>query len=132
MRVLHIERGLTMRGLKITCLSVVCLSLLGCEATSGRSAKRMSEPPKAKVVPHELAKHGDVRIDNYYWLKDRENQKVIDYLEAENEYTQAMTAHTEKFQKALFKEIKGRIKQTDESVPYLKDGYFYYTRYEDG
>ncbi|MCH8879859.1 MAG: S9 family peptidase [Planctomycetes bacterium] len=121
-----------MRGLKITILSVVCLSFFGCEATSGRSAKQMSQPPKAKAVPYELAKHGHVRIDNYYWLKDRENQEVIDYLEAENEYTAAMTAHTEKFQKALFKEIKGRIKQTDESVPYKKDGYFYYTRYEDG
>ena len=92
----------------------------------------MARPPTAKVVPHMLTKHGDTRVDDYYWLKQRENAEVIDYLEAENKYTGEMTAHTQKLQKALFKEIKGRIKQTDESVPYKKEGYFYYTRYQDG
>jgi len=90
------------------------------------------EPPIAKIEPKELKIHDDVRIDNYYWLKEREDQEVIDYLTAENEYTNAMTAHTNKLEDELFEEIKGRIKQTDQSVPYKSDDYYYYTRYEDG
>ena len=121
-----------MRGLNISLLSVVCLGILGCEATSAGRMKRVIQAPTAKVVPYELTKHGDVRVDNYYWLKERENSEVIDYLNAENDYTQAMTAQTEELQKNLFAEIKGRIKQTDESVPYRKNGYFYYSRFEDG
>ncbi len=76
--------------------------------------------PVAKIKPTELEKHGDVRVDNYYWLRERENPEVIDYLEAENAYTDAMTAHTKELEDALFEEIKGRIQQTDESVPYKK------------
>ncbi len=121
-----------MRRWKIILLNVVCLGIIGCEATSGSGMKRAAQGPRAKVVPYTLTKHGDVRVDNYYWLKERENPDAIAYLNAENEYTKAMTQHTEKFQKALFEEIKGRIKQTDESVPYKKNGYFYYTRFEDG
>ncbi len=90
------------------------------------------EPPRATVVPKKLEIHGDVRIDNYYWLNDRENPEVIAYLEAENEYTDVMMAHTKDLENLLFEEIKGRIKQTDESVPYKLDDYYYYTRYEDG
>ena len=85
-----------------------------------------------KVVPKELEKHGHVRTDNYYWLKEREDPEVIDYLKKENEYTKAVMAHTEGLEKSVFQEIKGRIKQTDMSVPYKLDDYFYYTRYEDG
>ena len=121
-----------MRVIKIISLGVACAALPGCEATSGKRAGQMAQPPVAKAVAHKLEKHGDVRIDNYYWLKEREDPEVIDYLKAENEYTKAMTAHTDKLQKTLFEEIKGRIKQTDKSVPYKKEGYFYYTRYEDG
>ncbi|UCH11794.1 MAG: S9 family peptidase [Fidelibacterota bacterium] len=89
-------------------------------------------PPMAKIIPRQLEKHGDVRTDDYYWLRERENPEVIAYLEAENKYTQQMMAHTEKLQAKLFNEIKGRIKQDDSSVPYKKDDYYYYTRYEDG
>lgn len=91
-----------------------------------------SQPPVAKIIPHTLEKHGDVRIDNYYWLNDREDQEVIDYLNAENKYYEEMTAHTKDFQKALFEEMKSRIKEDDESVPYLYNGYWYITRYEVG
>ena len=121
-----------MRKLNIVLLSVVCLSILGCETTSGGRAKRVIQAPMAKVVPYKLTKHGDVRVDNYYWIKQRENAEVIDHLNTENDYTRAMTEHTEDLQKTLFDEIKGRIKQTDESVPYRKNGYFYYSRFEDG
>ncbi len=85
-----------------------------------------------KIVPKRLEKDGHVRVDNYYWLKERENPEVIDFLKKENEYTKAVMAHTEALEKTVFQEIKGRIKQTDLSVPYKLDDYFYYTRYEDG
>jgi len=89
-------------------------------------------PPDAEKKPHEITTHGDTRVDNYYWMRDRENPKVIEYLEAENEYADAMMAHTEDLQEKLFDEIVGRIKETDESVPYFDNGYYYYTRYEEG
>jgi oligopeptidase B len=89
-------------------------------------------PPVAKIVPANLEKHGQVRTDNYYWLNERENPEVVAYLEAENAYTEAVMAHTQDLQNALFEEIKGRIKQRDMSVPYRMDGFFYYTRYEEG
>jgi len=88
------------------------------------------QPPVAKIIPTELEKFGDVRIDNYFWLNDRENPEVIDYLNQENDYYQQMTAHTQDFQKELFEEMKARIKEQDESVPYLYNGYYYITRFE--
>ncbi len=87
-------------------------------------------PPRAEKIPKKLTIHGHTRIDNYYWLNQRENPKVIEYLKAENRYKNAMMKHTEKLQKRLYKEIIGRIKKTDMSVPYLDNGYYYYTRYE--
>ncbi len=76
--------------------------------------------------------HGHTRVDNYYWLKERENPEVIDYLKAENTYLEAMMKHTEPLQDQLFKEITGRIKQDDMSVPVKHHGYWYYTRFEEG
>lgn len=90
------------------------------------------QPPVAKIIPKELEKHGDLRTDNYFWLKDRENPEVIDYLNQENEYYHLMTAHSKDFQTALFEEMKSRIKEDDESVPYLYNGYYYITRFETG
>ncbi|MFH0778261.1 MAG: S9 family peptidase [Candidatus Eisenbacteria bacterium] len=89
-------------------------------------------PPKADVAPLRLEKHGHARVDDFYWLKEREDPRVRAYLEAENEYTDSVTAHTLPLQEALFEEIKGRIKQTDMSVPYKLDDYYYYTRFEEG
>jgi oligopeptidase B len=89
-------------------------------------------PPIAKAIPQKLEKHGHVRIDNYYWLRDRENPDVIDYLKAENAYKDEKLAHTKELQETLFEEMKGRIKKDDSSVPYQVDDYFYYTRYEKG
>jgi len=90
------------------------------------------KPSVARKVPKRLEKHGHVRIDNYYWLKERENPKVIKYLKAENQFTDAVMAHTEGIQQTLFEEFRDRIKQTDMSVPYKQDDYYYYTRVEDG
>jgi len=89
-------------------------------------------PPVAKKIAKDLTIHSDTRIDNYFWLKDRENSEVIQYLEEENEYTKSVLKPVQKFQEDLFLEMKSRIKETDESVPYQKNGYFYYTRYEEG
>lgn len=88
--------------------------------------------PQAKRIEEKLEKHTDVRLDHYFWLNDRENPEVIDYLNSENEYNEEMTAHTKAFQQKLFEEMKGRIKEDDESVPYKLNGYWYITRYEKG
>ena len=90
------------------------------------------KPPLAKIIPATLEKFDDVRTDNYFWLNDRENPEVIDYLNKENQYYQEMTAHTKAFQKELFEEMKARIKEDDQSVPYLYNGYYYITRFEMG
>ena len=113
--------------------------LLGCvifaPVHSQNKSKKMSDkiqPPVAKIIPKTLEKHGDKRIDNYYWLNERENPEVIDYLNKENEYYQKSTAHTKQLQDELFLEMKGRIKEDDSSVPYLYNGYYYITRFEKG
>nr|WP_274475654.1 S9 family peptidase [Mangrovimonas aestuarii] len=92
----------------------------------------MTQIPKADKKPKVLRVHDHERIDNYYWLNDRQNQEVIDYLNEENEYTKSCLKHTEELQKSLFEEMKGRIKEDDTSVPYLLNGYWYITRYEKG
>lgn len=88
--------------------------------------------PEAKKIEKKLEIHGDVRIDNYYWLKDKENPKVIEYLNAENEYYNQVTAPYKKFEEDLFLEMKSRIKEDDESVPYKKNNYYYISRFEKG
>lgn len=90
------------------------------------------QPPIAKIIPHTIEKHGHIRTDNYYWLNQRENPEVIAYLNQENEYYRQATAHTQEFQNTLFEEMKARIKEDDESVPYFYNGYYYITRFEKG
>ena len=89
-------------------------------------------PPLAQKTPVPLTTAGKERVDNYFWLNERNNPQVIAYLEAENAYTKSLMNDTEEFQKQLFTEITSRIKQDDLSVPYFKNGYFYYTRFEQG
>ena len=89
-------------------------------------------PPIARKIPHLHEIHGDARTDDYYWLRHREDKAVMDHLKAENAYYKAITAHTEAFQEKLFGEMKARIKEDDESVPYRLNGYWYVTRYEIG
>jgi oligopeptidase B len=108
----------------VVCVWAFCMTV--------QSADVNMKPPVAKAIPKRLEKHGHVRVDEYYWMKDRENPEVSKYLEAENEYTASMMAPTRDLQETLFKEFKARIKQTDISVPYQRDGYFYYTRTEEG
>ena len=89
-------------------------------------------PPRARTEAKRLEKHGDVRVDNYYWLKERENPEVIAYLQAENAYTDAMMAPRHELQEKLFQEIVGRIKQDDDTVPYQDGDYWYQQRYVPG
>lgn len=90
------------------------------------------KPPVAEKIAKELSIHGDTRIDNYYWMNDREDPKVLAWLNAENAYLDTMMSSEKKLREKLFDEMKSRIKETDMSVPYLKNGYYYYTRFEEG
>ncbi|MEM9657116.1 MAG: S9 family peptidase [Planctomycetota bacterium] len=101
-------------------------------ASRGWAEESTPIPPRADVRPHELAAHGDVRTDNYFWLRERDDPQVLDYLRAENDYYQAMTAGARQLEQRLFEEIKARDKQTDVSVPIRRGDYVYYTRTEDG
>ncbi|MQB54628.1 S9 family peptidase [Rahnella sp. RcJ3] len=94
----------------------------------------MMTPPKAEKRPQTLSVHGDDRVDNYYWLRDddRADPQVLAYLTAENQYTeQAMQPH-QALRETLYGEMVARIAQQDHSVPYVKHGYRYQTRYEPG
>ena len=99
-------------------------------------------PPDASIKPFELTMHNDTRIDNYYWMRltdeqknaktyDSRTQEVVDYIDDENNYTQSNLSHTKKLQKTLYNEMVSRIKKDDESVPYYKNGYYYYSRFEE-
>jgi oligopeptidase B len=122
--------------------SVLALSglILSSCNTEKKEASDGLKPPTVEKVAKELSGN---RIDNYYWMKlsdeqknaeqkDEQTQKVINYLNAENDYLKAKTKHTEGLQKKIYNEIVGRIKQKDESVPYKNNGFWYYTRYEEG
>ena len=87
-------------------------------------------PPSAKKIPKELKRFDSKRVDNYFWLKNRDDSEVIDYLEKENDYFKKMTSNTEDFQEIIYKEIKNKIKEDDQSVPYFLNGYWYLTKYQ--
>ncbi|MFC5045887.1 S9 family peptidase [Aquimarina hainanensis] len=119
-----------MKSLKVMFL----LSLIfgaSCNTNSKKTLEtEVHQPPIAEKKETYHKKHGDRRLDNYFWLKERENPEVIDYLERENDYNDKMTAHTKDFQKNLFEEMKARIKEEDASVPYKYNGYWYITKFE--
>ena len=123
---------------RIRSLSVALAALLpvGVRAqqapVNGTPTATALTPPVAAVRPKTFNEFGKVRVDQYYWLKDRNNPEVIQYLEAENAYTKAMMAHTEGLQERLYEELKGRVLQNDQSVPFREGTYFYYTRLVEG
>ena len=128
---LRASLGAVFVGAFVLCLGL-CAATTPQAAAQERAVAQVVTPPAARAIPQRLEAHGDVRIDNYYWLNQRDNPEVIAYLEAENAYTEAVMAHTQGLQEALFEEIRGRIKETDLSVPYRKGDYFYYVRWEEG
>ncbi|MGD1843761.1 MAG: S9 family peptidase [Salibacteraceae bacterium] len=92
----------------------------------------MSQAPVANKIDHEMTLHGHTRNDPYFWMRERDSKEVLDYLKAENDYLDTELKHTEGLQEKLYEEIVGRIKQSDLSVPYLSNGYYYYSRFEEG
>ncbi|WP_199878483.1 S9 family peptidase [Flavobacterium sp. RSP49] len=116
-------------------LVLSCLCVIFAPSITNIKAQQMSKnipSPVAKIIPKTLEKHNQKRVDNYFWLNERENLEVIDYLNQENTYYEAMTVDTKGFQKELYEEMKARIKEDDQSVPYLYNGYYYITRFETG
>ena len=112
--------------------SLLVLFLFATQACKTPPQDASPTPPMAKIQPTELEEHGDVRVDNYYWLRERDNPETLAYLEAENQYTAEVMGHTEALQDTLYQEIIGRIAQDDTSVPYRLDDYWYYNRVEEG
>jgi len=114
--------------------------LMSCNNKSGKNLTYNwpdVKPPVCEKKSKELVAHGDTRIDNYYWLNDYfkkgpDSTKVVNYLKAENKYLDTMMSGLKPFQESLYTEMKSRIKEKDESVPFLKNGYYYYTRMEEG
>lgn len=120
-----------MKHIRFATAGLLFFVVLAAGAQKIRDSKKM-QPPVAKTLPHKLVKHNHTRVDHYYWLRERDNPDVTAYLEAENRYADEEMKHTAELQKTLFEEFKTRIKQTDETVPYRKDGYYYYTRTIEG
>ena len=111
---------------------IFTLLFSACKKTIPMEFDTTLEPPIAEQIPYQLKKHEEIRIDPYYWMRERSNPEVIDYLERENDYYKKMTQHTEEFKSELFEELKNRIKEEDNSVPYFFNEYWYITRYEKG
>ena len=103
---------------KLSVLIVTIIFATACKKDSPMKTVINIIPPTADKKAKTFEIHDDVRVDNYYWLNDKENEEVIDYLERENDYYDKMTAHTKDFQTELFEEMKSRIKEDDASVPY--------------
>lgn len=127
-------------------IAVAATTIASCQSNQKETSNKvLPPPPMAKKIPYNLTEHGDTRVDNYYWMRlsdeqknapeesrDQQTKDVLDYLNAENDYTKKVLAHTEEFQKKLFEEMKGRIKEDDQSVPVKDNGYWYYTKYVAG
>jgi len=125
-------------------LATLLFSLTFASACKNEDMKKNEAvAPVAEKIPHELEKHGDIRTDNYFWMrlsdaqknapiKDTQTEKVLDYLNAENSYYDSLTADTKEFQDDLFEEMKGRIKEDDSSVPYKDNGYYYISSFKTG
>src|SRR5207248_7964860 len=110
-----------MRSLRVLASSLVALSIVVGLFAPGVGAQDL-KPPVATVKPKIDTLHGEVRTDNYFWIREKSNPEVIAYLNAENAYTAANMKHTEALQQKLYDEMLGRIKETDVSVPYRENG----------
>src|SRR6478672_1986327 len=137
------------KKLLMRCLAFASLPAMVLSCNSNANSNMKSTPheaylwpqnvatPVADKKPKELIAHGDTRQDPYYWMNDYfkkgpDSTKVVQYLEAENKYYDTMMSGTKNLQEKLYAEMKGRIKEKDESVPFFKNGYYYYTRTVEG
>lgn len=119
--------------LKLTS-AIIALLISATPALAQNQKDFLVMPPKANKVPHVMTDHGDTRTDNYYWLRDdsRKDPKVLDYLNAENAYTESVMKEGKALEETLFNEMVSRMAQNDESVPYIYNGYTYRTIYQEG
>src|SRR5687767_1271611 len=101
-------------------------------ASVAEPAPAAVQPPRARPIPHFDERHNEIRLDEFYWLRDRDNPAVIAHLAAENAWTAASMRHTEELQRTIYGELVGRIQETDLSVPERIDGFLYYSRTEAG
>ena len=120
------------QGSRCAAIATLALTMALPMTTSASHASAAAAGPVAERIPHPVTLHGETRADDYYWVHDKKNPKVIQYLEAENAYADAATAHSKGLETALYGEMLSRIKQTDLSVPYRKGEYLYYSRTEEG
>src|SRR3954463_3444940 len=120
-----------MRRLVVTARSLTVLSIVVGFSAPGLAAQDL-RPPVATVKPKVDTLHGEIRTDNYFWIREKTNPEVISYLNAENAYTEAKMKHTEALQQKLYDEMLSRIKENDVSVPYRDHGYLYWTATEKG
>lgn len=111
--------------------TILIFTLISCNMDNKKTNQNL-EAPVATKIQKILNEHGTERIDNYFWMNERDSKEVLSYIEEENNYTKKVLQHTEKGQERLYEEIIGRIKQDDESVPFLENGYFYQTKYKPG
>jgi oligopeptidase B len=118
--------------LALLALATVSILTMGQTQTDTDLKAGAAAPPVAKKIPHTTTVHGTTLTDDYFWMRDKKNPKVISYLQAENAYTAAVMKPTEALQEKLYKEMLSRIKETDTNVPYYLGGYLYYTRTEQG
>ncbi len=116
---------------QLATFGLFCLTALATQAQT-TPPQSMPTPPIATLKPKALVSPYGTRTDNYYWLNERENPQVLDYLKAENTYFDQQMAPVKMLEDKLFTEMKGRIKEQDESVPFRDNGYYYYSRYETG
>src|SRR6266436_6509133 len=126
-------KKLNLRHVRISSLAISSLILTsGYALAADDASSSLPAPPVAKKAPKTTEVNGRTMVDNYFWLRDKKNPEVKAYLEAENAYTDAVMKPTEGFQKKLYDEMLGRIKETDVEVPYKEGDYFYYVRTEAG
>ena len=110
-------------------MNMKVLALIGCLTAIGiYPVSAQSDGPIAEKSPTMLKKHGDMRIDNYFWLKNKSDEKVLKHLKAENAYTESVMGDTKDFQEKLYQEMRARIQEEDQSVPFKKDDYLYYRK----
>src|SRR5256885_5723270 len=113
-------------------LALAAIPIVGTYVSTAAAQAPPMNPPVATAKAKVDTLHGEIRTDNYFWIREKTNPDVIAYLNAENAYTEAKMKHTEALQKKLYDEMLSRIKETDASVPYRENGYYYSTRTEKG
>jgi len=121
-----------MRHLRILLTLLAALPIVAVSASRLAAQAPAMMPPVATLKPKVDTLHGEIRADNYFWIRDKSNPDVIAYLNAENRYTEAKMKHTEALQQRLYDEMLSRIKETDVSVPFRENGYYYWTATEKG